>query len=129
MGVSARGNDFGAHLDAHVRLRDELLDQITGHAFLQRIAPDDKRDRAGVIGEVERRLTGRVSAAYEVDVESMGRARFAARRTVVNAFADEPIEAVDGEPPPSDASGKDERSGSDGVVAIEIHLTCLRIDS
>ena len=84
---------FRPQLNRHVRFAAELLDQVVGHALFQGIAADDERHRARMIGKVQRRLAGRVSGADEVDVESVRRARFAARGAVVDALADEPIEA------------------------------------
>ena len=59
----------------------------------------------------------------------MGSARFAACRTVINTFADKPIEADDLEAAPRDASGKNDGPRPDDVVAIEVNLTRFRIDS
>ena len=53
----------------------------------------------------------------------MGGARFAACRAIVDAFADEPIEAIDREATPRDAGGKNEGPRPDDIVAIEVDLT------
>jgi hypothetical protein len=82
-------------LNRHVRLRAQLLDQIVGHAFFQGIAAHQEGDPARMIGKVQRRLAGRVSGADEENVEPVRGAGLAARGAVVDALADEPVEAVD----------------------------------
>ena len=59
----------------------------------------------------------------------MGGARFAACRAIVDALADQPIEAVDREATPRDASGENDGPRPDDVVAIEVNLTRCRIDA
>ena len=78
---------------------------------------------ACMIGKVQGGLAGGVSGTDEVDVESVGGARFAARRAVVDALADQPVEAVDREATPRDAGGKNDGPRPDDVVAIEVNLT------
>ena len=90
--------------------------------FSKELTSDDKGDLAGVVGKIQRRLTGRVSGADEVDVVSMRAARFAARGAVIDPLADEPIEAVDREASPRDAGGKNERSCPDDVVPVQQHF-------
>ena len=82
-----------------------------------------------MIGKVQRRLTGRVSGTDEVDVEPMGGARFTACRSVVDTLADQPVEAIDREATPGDASGKNDGARADDVVAIEENLARRRIDA
>ena len=77
----------------------------------------------------ERRLTGGISGAYEIEVEPVGRACFTARRSVVDALADEPIEAVDREAAPCDASGKNDGPRPDNFLAIKENLARRRIDA
>src|SRR5206468_12836303 len=60
---------------------------------------------------------GRVSAADQVDVESMGRARFTACRTIIDTFADKLVEAVDRQAAPRDARCENDRPRPDDVVA------------
>src|SRR6266566_7508354 len=91
---------FRPRLDGDVRFGTELLNQVVGHALFQGLASDDEGDLAGVVGKMQRRLTGRVAGADEVDIVSMRAARFAARGAVIHTLADEPIKAVNGEPPP-----------------------------
>ena len=59
----------------------------------------------------------------------MGSARFAACRAIVDAFADEPIEAIDRESTPCDAGRENERPRPDDIAAIEVDLTRARIDA
>src|SRR4030095_1219569 len=114
-------------LDLHVRFSAELLDQVARHALFQGVAADDERHRAGVTGKVQSGLAGRVSGADQMDVESVGGARFAPCRAVVDALADEPIEAVDREATPGDAGSENDGSCPDDVAAAEVDLTRFRI--
>ena len=59
----------------------------------------------------------------------MGRARFAASRSVVDTLADEPFEAFDREAAPRDASCKNYGPRLDDIVVIEVNLTRFRIDA
>ena len=59
----------------------------------------------------------------------MGAGRFAACRPVVDALADEPVEAVDRDTAPRDAGGKDHGSRADDIVAIEVNLPRFRIEA
>ena len=52
--------------------------------------------------------------------------RLAARRAVVDALADEPLEPLDREPPPRDAAGEDDRARAQDVAAVEVHLARRR---
>ena len=56
-------------------------------------------------------------------------ARFAARSPIVDAFADEPVEAVDGEPTPADAGGENEGSCPQDLVPIQEDFALYRIDT
>ena len=107
----------------------ELLDQVVRHGLAQGLAADDQRHLAGVVGAVERRLAGGVAGADEVDVEPVRGAHLAARGAVVDALADQPIEAVDGEAPPRDAGGEDQRPRPHDVAAVEEHFARRRIDA
>ena len=107
----------------------QLLDQVVRHGLVQGLAAHDQGHLARMVGEVERRLTGRVAGADEVDVEPVRGAHFAARGAVVDALADQPIEAVDGEATPRDAGGEDQRSRADDVAAVEEHFARRRIDA
>ena len=71
---------------------------------LERLASHKQRDaRHGC--KVERRLPGRVPRADQMDVEAVGHPRFAARRAIIDALSDEPVEAFDRKAPPRDARG------------------------
>src|SRR5260221_2870375 len=56
--VAMRGDHFRAQLHFDVRFHGELLDQVTRHALLQGIAPDDERYSLCMIGKVQRGLAG-----------------------------------------------------------------------
>src|SRR4029077_8067132 len=115
------------HLD--VRFSLQLLDQVVRHGLVQGLAPDDQGHLACMVGAIEGRLTGRVPGADEVDVESMRGAHLAARGAIADTLADEPIESVDGEAPPRDAGGENERSCPDDVATVEKHFARRRIDA
>ena len=82
-----------------------------------------------MIGKVQSGLTGRVSGTDEVDVESVRGACFAACRAIVDALADQPVEAVDRQATPRHAGGKNDGPPPDDIVAIEANLTRCRIDT
>ena len=63
----------------------------------------EERDRARMAGEEERGLPGRVARADDVDVEAVRGGRLAAGGAVVDALADQPLEAVDVEVAPRHA--------------------------
>src|SRR4030095_6366907 len=64
-----------------------------------------------------------------MEVEPVGGARFAACRAIVDALADQPIEAVDRQTTPRDPSGKNDGPRPDDIVAIEDNLSRRRIDA
>ena len=72
-----------------------------------------------MVGEVQRRLTGRVAGSDKMDIEPVGDARLAPRCAVVGPLADEAFEAFDFELAPGDAGRDDDRSGAQDVVTIE----------
>src|SRR5918998_3888476 len=82
-----------------------------------------------MIGKVQSGLTGRVPGADQVDIEPVGGARFAARRSVVDTLADEPIEAIVRKTAPRHAGCKNYRPRPDGIAAIEEDLARFRVDS
>ena len=57
------------------------------------------------------------------------RARLAARGAVVDALADQPVEAVDRQPPPRHAGGEDDGPRPHDVAAVEEHLARRRVDA
>jgi len=66
--------------------------------------------------------------ADQVNIEAMRRGRFAARRTVEDALADQPVEAIDGEAAPRDPGGENDGACVDDIAAIDVHLAGLRIE-
>src|SRR6185369_4878844 len=78
-------------------------------------------------GEVESRLTGRVPCPNEMNIETLGGAHFAARSTVVDSFADELVQALDGQPTPRDPRRKNDGFCSYNLIAVEDHLACRRV--
>src|SRR6185369_4097106 len=95
--LSVDGRDFRAQPNRDVRLPAQLIDEVARHAFFQRVATHQEGDAARMVGEVERRLAGRVARADEVEVEPVARTGLAARRTIVDALSDQSVEAFDGE--------------------------------
>src|SRR5207237_7204127 len=85
----------GQYLDARVGL--DALDQVARHAAGQVGAPDGDGHAAGLAGQVEGGLAGRVAAADHDDVDVATRSRLEFGRRVVDARSFEPIEVVDGE--------------------------------
>ena len=85
--------------------------------------------RAGVAGEEQRGLTGRVAGADDVDVEPVRVGRLAAGRAVVDALADQPVDARDREVPPGHAGGEDDRARAQLVAAVEVDLSRARVDA
>ena len=75
---------------------------------------------------------GRVAGADDVDVEPVRARRLAARGAVGDALAEQPIEALDRQPPPGDAAGEDDRPRPQDVAAVEVHLprapASMRVD-
>ena len=98
----------------------DLVDQILRHALFQRAAAHHQGHGAGVVGEEHRRLAGGVAGADQVDVLALGDAGLAAGGAVVDALADQPVEALDGDPAPVDAGGEDDGAGVDRLVAVEV---------
>ena len=74
------------------------------------------------VGEEHRRLPGGVARADDVHVEAVDVRRLAARGAVRDALADEPVEALDREPPPGHAAREDDRPRAQHVAAVEVHL-------
>ena len=52
-------------------LRGDLLDEVVGHALVERVAAAEDRDRAGMAGEEQRCLPRRIAGADDVDLESV----------------------------------------------------------
>ena len=99
------------------------------HALLQGIPPDNECHCASIIRKVHCCLTCGVSGADEVKVLSICGARLAARRTKVDALANEPVEALNLESAPLDAAGKYDGPRADDLIAVEHDLMRLRIDA
>ena len=72
-----------------------------------------------MVGEEDRRLAGGVAGADQEDVLALGDAGLAAGGAVVDALADQPVEALEVEPPPVHAGGDDDGAGADRLVAVE----------
>src|SRR5262249_30286223 len=73
-------------------------------------------------------LSGRIAGTDEMHVKSMRGARLAARRPVVDAFADQPLESLDGQPAPGDATGQNDGPRLDRFPAVEKDLASCRIE-
>ena len=66
--LAVRRLHLAVQADGDVGLAGDLLDQIARHALLERVAAHQQRHLARVVGEVQRRLAGRVAGADEVHV-------------------------------------------------------------
>ena len=106
-----------------------LVEQVMRHAAFQRSAAYDERYFARVIGEVDGGLAGRISGANEMNIETLSSAHLAARRTVVDAFANELVQALDGEPTPRDPSRKNESPRPHHFIAVKKHFARRRVYS
>ena len=126
--LAVRRHHLGRKPRRDVRLAGDLVDQVVRHALGQRVAAHHQRHPARMVGEVQRRLAGRVAGADEEDVLAVGRARLAARGAVEDALADEPVEAFDRHPPPRHAGGEDQALRPHALVAVEEDLAALRVD-
>ena len=101
----------------------ELVDQIAGHAPLERVAAAEDRHRPGVGGEEHGRLPGRVARTDYVHVQPVGVGSLAARCAVRDPLAGKSVKALDRQLAPGYAAGKDDRSPADDVSAVEVHLS------
>ena len=102
--------------------------EVARHALLERLAAAEHADAARVGGEEDRRLTGRVAGADDVDVQAVHVRRLAARRAVADPLPGEPLEPVDRQPPPRDAAGEDDRARPEHVAAVEVELARGGVD-
>src|SRR5712671_3443177 len=99
------------------------------HAAFERRAAHEERHLARMIGEMYRRLAGRISGANEMDVETLRGTHFAARGPVVDTLADKSVETLNAEAPPRDTCGKNKGPRPHDLVAIEKRFTRRRIDA
>ena len=113
---------------ADVRANGQLVDQIARHALLEPVAAADDRHALRVTGEEQRRLTCRVAGADDVHVDAVAAQRLAARGAVRDALPGQPFESLDGQLPPGDAAGEDDRPRGEHVAAVELDLTRVRVD-
>ena len=127
--VAVRSDDLGPKEHVDVRAARELVDEIPGHALVERLAAVHDRHAARVGGEEHRCLAGRVAGADDVDVQTMRVRRLAAGRAVEDPLAGKPVEAVDREPPPGDAAREDDRARAQDVAAVEMDVQRRRVDS
>src|SRR5580693_6393254 len=97
------------------------------HAVFQRSATYNERHVACVIGEVDSGLAGRIPGTNEMNIETLSRAHLAARRAVVDAFANKLVQALDGEPTPRDPCRKNESTRLHDLVPVKKHFTRRRV--
>ena len=108
-----------------VRLALELVDQVARHRGGEALAADQDRHAARVVGEEDRRLTGRVAAADEDDVAALHRCRLGAGRSVEDPDAGERVEPVGIERAVGDAARQDQRAGPERAAAVELHRVAV----
>ena len=118
---------FGLQCNRNIRFAAYLVDQVMRHAAFQRSATYDERHFACVIGEVDGGLAGRIPSANEMNIETLSSAHLAARRAVVDAFANELVQALDGEPTPRDPCRKNESPRPHHLIAIKKHFARRRV--
>ncbi len=123
-----RGGHLGPEPDVDVRPRGELVDEVAGHALLQRLPAIEDGHAPCMGGEEHRRLAGRVPGPEDVHVKAVGVGGLAARRAVEEPLAHEAVEALDRELAPGDPAGEDDRPRPQDVAAVEVHLVRRRID-
>ena len=126
--VAAGGHDLRPRKHRDVRPGSELVDQIARHALLEAVAAAEDGHALCVVGEEDRRLARGVAGPDDLDVEAMGVRRLAPAAAVGDALARQPVEALDREPPPGHAAGKDDRPSSQNVAAVQMHLPGSRVD-
>ncbi len=121
--------DFRIQPYRDVRFPAQLLHQVVRHAFFQCIAANNERHLSSVVREKQRSLPGRITCTDQVNVLPMSGIHFAARRTIVDALADQRIEPIDRQAAPRDTTGKNDGVCADHLVAIEKYLSRDRIDT
>src|SRR5271156_4519220 len=82
-----------------------------------------------MIGEEHRGLAGRVSGADQMHVEPLSDARFATRRPVEYAFAEQPVEPVHRQAPPTHSRRDDDGARMQRLLVVEDDAAGLRIDA
>ena len=95
--------DFGVeqHVDPLVRL--DPLDEVMAHLRAEVVAANEHHDAPRVLGEVHRRLPGRVARADDVDHLVLAAEGFGHRRAVVDAAPGEALRPGGGELAPRHA--------------------------
>src|SRR6476469_4745192 len=126
--VAVHARNFRAEQDLDVRLAPDLVHEVLGHALLERVATADDRHGAGVVGEEEGRLAGRIAGADDVDVEAVGAGCLAAGSAVVDALAHQRIDAGAGEVAPGHARSQDDRAAAQLVASVELDGPRARIE-
>ena len=81
------GHHFAVELDADVRNRAHLLDQVLRHAFLEPVGANEERHLTGKAREVHRRLAGGVGPTDDVHVLARDVLGFGERGAVIDASA------------------------------------------
>ena len=122
-------DDLRLEDDVDVRPGRDLLDEVAGHALLERVAAVEDRHALRVCGEEHRRLAGRVSRADEVDVEAVRVRGLAARGAIEDPSPGELVEAWGIELPPRDAAREDDRARAQDVAAVEVDAVRGGVDA
>ena len=99
-------DDLGVGADGDDARCGDGGDQVVGHALGQPLAPDQKGDRGGVLGQVERGLARRVATAGDEHMAVSDRRSLGDGRAVEHAGTDHGLEAGDAQAPVGDAGGQ-----------------------
>ena len=106
-------------LDAVMRL--DAVDEVLAHALAQVARADEHRHARGDLGEVERRLPGRVARAHDHDVLVAAALGLGHGRAVVDAAAFQAVGALGGQLAPVDAQRQHQRVARDLAAVGGLH--------
>ena len=127
--VAVDGCDLRAQHRPNVEFAADLVDQILRHALFERVGAHDQGYGSRMIGEEHRSLAGRISGADEMYVEPLSDARFASRRTVEYALAEQPVEAVRVQTTPANPGRDNDGARLQDLLVVEDDAPCVRIDA
>ena len=100
-------------------MRLDSLDQVGGHALAEPVAADEHRHASRLVREVQDGLAGGVPRPDDHDVLAGALSCLAAAGAVVDAVADQVVEAVQVEPGPVHARGRQDDRGCHFGAVLE----------
>ncbi len=95
-------------------------DQIAGHVLIQVVAANQKQHLAGVLGEEDCGLAGRIATAHDHHQRSLAQLRLVRRRGIVDARTLEPFAPLDAQPAVVGARGDQQALGGNVLAAIQV---------